>query len=396
MLFLLIVVAMAPQFLLFLNVRKSALLRFAPVAGYLAMGSGGAAHAARGFCIQHHHFERGRGGGISRRGLFCLGGGSSSAAFAMTLRSLKRPERDGAQPRRSPKHFSACRHACCRIRWPHWWRRNCGRSRESRDSGWHTRCRAFSGSWSSSRCCGDPLPDSFFVQNALPLMALYGLLMLGPITYWNAFGFDRSAVQGYFCWPVRFRDALMAKNIAVAMLLIPQILAIALVGRVARLPASPGKLLRNGCRDIDRFALLVRHGEYLFGANAARDGPGKNEPDGEQAAGSEHLDRTVAAFADRAGLLGAARFSKANLSSPRCCWWPLVIGAIFYKVGLDSAANTADQRRESILLQLSRSDGPYRLRNSWPSVCRVLVDETTRFDRLNVLRAYCWCVLSGR
>jgi hypothetical protein len=34
------------------------------------------------------------------------------------------------------------------------------------------------------------------------------------------------------------------------------------------------------------------------------------------------------------------------------------IGAIVYKVGLDSAASTASERREAILLQLGRSDGP--------------------------------------
>ena len=50
----------------------------------------------------------------------------------------------------------------------------------------------------------NPNPHSFFMQNALPLMALYGLLMLGPISYWNAFGFDRSADAGYFSWPIRF------------------------------------------------------------------------------------------------------------------------------------------------------------------------------------------------
>ena len=35
-----------------------------------------------------------------------------------------------------------------------------------------------------------------------------------------------------------------------------------------------------------------------------------------------------------------------------------IIGGVFYKVGLDSATIAADRRRESILLQLSRSDGP--------------------------------------
>jgi len=89
----------------------------------------------------------------------------------------------------------------------------------------------------------NPHPQSFFMQNALPVIALYGLMMLGPISYWNAFGFDRSAVQGYFSWPIRFRDVLIAKNIAVACLLIPQIVVIGLVGKAAHLPLTPGKLL---------------------------------------------------------------------------------------------------------------------------------------------------------
>jgi hypothetical protein len=38
-----------------------------------------------------------------------------------------------------------------------------------------------------------------------------------------------------------------------------------------------------------------------------------------------------------------------------------IVGAIFYKVGLDSAVSVADQKRESMLLQLSKSDGPISL-----------------------------------
>src|SRR6185312_12013750 len=83
---------------------------------------------------------------------------------------------------------------------------------------------------------------SFAMQAALPIMGLYGLLMLGPISYWNAFGFDRSAVEGYFSWPIPFRDALIAKNITVAMLLIPQIAMISIVAKAARMPVSAGKL----------------------------------------------------------------------------------------------------------------------------------------------------------
>ena len=34
------------------------------------------------------------------------------------------------------------------------------------------------------------------------------------------------------------------------------------------------------------------------------------------------------------------------------------IGAVFYYVGLDSAVNTANARREAIVMELSRADGP--------------------------------------
>ena len=85
----------------------------------------------------------------------------------------------------------------------------------------------------------------FFQQNALPVMALYGLLMLGQISYWNSFGFDRSAVQGYFTWPIRMRDVLLAKNLTVVSMLIPQILLMSIIARLFHLPAGPAKILET-------------------------------------------------------------------------------------------------------------------------------------------------------
>jgi hypothetical protein len=35
-----------------------------------------------------------------------------------------------------------------------------------------------------------------------------------------------------------------------------------------------------------------------------------------------------------------------------------IVGGIFYKVGLESALNAAASSRESMLMQLSRADGP--------------------------------------
>jgi len=86
---------------------------------------------------------------------------------------------------------------------------------------------------------------TFFTENALPIMSLYGLLMLGQISYWNSFGFDRSATQGYFSWPISFRSALIAKNLTVALLLIPQILIIALLGRALRMQSTLPRLIET-------------------------------------------------------------------------------------------------------------------------------------------------------
>lgn len=52
-------------------------------------------------------------------------------------------------------------------------------------------------------------------------------------------------MQGYFSWPIRFRDVLIAKNLAVLCLLVPQILLISIIVKLAHLPANPGKLLET-------------------------------------------------------------------------------------------------------------------------------------------------------
>jgi ABC-2 type transport system permease protein len=198
---------------------------------------------------------------------------------------------------------------------------------------------------------------SFFTQNALPLMALYGLMMMGPISYWNSFGFDRSAVQGYFSWPIRFRDVLFAKNITVALLLLPQIVMIALVGTAAHLPVSPAKCLET-------IVVMLIASLYWFSLGnitsvrmpRAMD-PGKmNQMANKMQALSIW---TAPLFLLPVGLAYWAR--EVFESEVVFCGVLLIaaiVGAIFYKVGLDSALTAAATGRESMLIQLSRSEGP--------------------------------------
>lgn len=191
---------------------------------------------------------------------------------------------------------------------------------------------------------------SFFIRNALPIMALYGLMMLGPISYWNAFGFDRSAAEGYFSWPIRFRDVLMAKNITVAFLLIPQIVLIALVSRAAHLPASFGKFL-------EAMVVMLVASLYWFSMGnicsvrmpRAMD-PGKM---------NQMANKMQALSIWTAPLLllpiGLAYWARAVFENEIVFSGVLliaaIVGGIFYRVGLDSAVETAVRTRESMLMQ---------------------------------------------
>ena len=189
-------------------------------------------------------------------------------------------------------------------------------------------------------------------------MAVYGLLVLGQITYWNSFGFDRSAAQGYFCWPIRFRDALIAKNLTVMALMVPQIVLVSLVARAFGIPSSPGKV-------VETFAVMIIAGLFWFalGNIFSVRMPRAMDPDKMNQMSNKLQALTI--FAAPVVLLpvvlaywARAVFSNGLLIFIGIMIIAAILGAIFYKVGLDSAVESAVANRESMLLELARADGP--------------------------------------
>lgn len=198
---------------------------------------------------------------------------------------------------------------------------------------------------------------SFAMQAALPIMGLYGLLMLGPISYWNAFGFDRSAVQGYFSWPIPFRDALIGKNISVALLLLPQIVLVILVGTSVRVPVSPAKC-------VETLAVILIASLYWFSVGNIVSVRMPRAMDPEKMNQAANRLQALSIFSAPVLLLPIvlAYWARAVFESGIVFAGILVIaaivGMIFYKVGLDSAVAASAFRRESMLMHLSKADGP--------------------------------------
>lgn len=199
--------------------------------------------------------------------------------------------------------------------------------------------------------------DSPILPYALPIMAVYGLLMLGQITYWNSFGFDRSAAQGYFSWPIRLRDAFIAKNLTVMMLMIPQLILVSLVAHAFHIPSSPSKV-------VEAFAVVAIAALYWFGLGnifSVRM-PRAMDPDKMNQMSNKLQALTI--FAAPVVLLPIvlAYWARSVFSSDIVFAGILavaaILGAIFYGVALDSAVKAAVERREAMIMELSRADGP--------------------------------------
>jgi ABC-2 type transport system permease protein len=198
---------------------------------------------------------------------------------------------------------------------------------------------------------------SAVMQYALPMMAVYGLLLLGQITYWNSFGFDRSAAQGYFCWPIRFRDALIAKNLTVMMLMLPQIALVSLVAHAFHIPSSPSKILET-------FVVVAIAALFWFalGNIFSVRIPRAMDPDKMNQMSNKLQALTILGAPVVLLPVVLAYWARSVFSNEIVFAGILaiaaVLGAIFYSVGLDSAVSYAVTGRESMLLELSRSDGP--------------------------------------
>ncbi len=200
-------------------------------------------------------------------------------------------------------------------------------------------------------------PNSAVLQYALPIMAVYGLMILGQITYWNSLGFDRSAAQGYFSWPVRFRDVLIAKNLTVMALLLPQVILVSLVAHSFGIPSSPLKI-------VETFVVMAIAALFWFGLGniSSVRMPRAMDPDKMNQMSNKLQALTILAAPIVLLPVVLAYWARSVFQNDWIFAGIMVIaailGAIFYHVGLDSAVQTAHRTRERMLIELSRSDSP--------------------------------------
>ena len=201
--------------------------------------------------------------------------------------------------------------------------------------------------------------QSAVVQNFLTLVCLYALALLGQVTYWNAFGFDRAAAQAYFAWPAPISRALIGKNLAAAVFMLLEMSAVTTACLLLRMAPGPEKIL-------EAFLVTPTVAIYLLAAGNLSSVymPRALNPERVAQGGSAGRSQAFMFFVYPVALLPAllaymARYAfHSRLAFYLMLAFAAALGALVYWLALDSAVKAAGLRKEQIIAVLARNDGP--------------------------------------
>jgi ABC-2 type transport system permease protein len=204
--------------------------------------------------------------------------------------------------------------------------------------------------------------SSFMRSNLLPIINLYGLLILSDALMLNVFGFDRAAAQIYYITPVPFDQVLVAKNLAAVVFVLLQGLAALIVSSLLRVSISPRAIADAAAATVVVGLFFISVGNLMSTMMPRPFDP--RQTFRKQAGGKMQLWFFLASIGMFA-LLALAFLAQWALESH----WALLgvmalefaVAIIFYGVALASAAGRGLRDREKIVEALSKGASPVGL-----------------------------------
>ncbi len=208
------------------------------------------------------------------------------------------------------------------------------------------------GAGSSSR-------HGFLHENFLPMVTLYGLLMLSDVLLLNVFGLDRHAAQMYFVAPLPFETVLKAKNLTAIVFIAAQSAAVLLFAAIFRAAVTPLNIANSiaAAAVVGIFFLTVGN---LTSISMARP-IDPTQTFRKQAGGRMQLWFALCSVGMFL-LVGSAFLARWALQNN----WALlgvlsiefVIGLIVYRIATQSATERGLREREKLLAALSKGPSP--------------------------------------
>lgn len=205
----------------------------------------------------------------------------------------------------------------------------------------------------------DSAHESITRTHFLTYVSVYALVLLGQVTFWNAFGFDRTATQAWYALPIPFARVFQAKNLTALIIVMSELALVVGIALALPVPHPPARIA-------EALAVTLISAIYLiaFGNLISVRLPRAMDPERVTQGGSARSMNAVAFFLFPVALapIGLAFWARYVFSSEAVFFALLglaaAVGVVVYWVALDSAVKTALQRKESILDELGRSDGP--------------------------------------
>ena len=192
-------------------------------------------------------------------------------------------------------------------------------------------------------------------DNFLPIVNLYGLLLLSDVLLLNVFGLDRQASQLFFAAPVRLETVLRAKNIAALCFVALETVAVLIFVVLLRIHLSPFSVAAGMAVSVVVSVFLVSAGNIV---SVSLPRPVDPSSTFRKQAGARMQVWLLFSSLGMLVLVAFPFLARWALQKD----WPffavllieLAIGAIFYKIALDSAVERGLRDTERIAQALSK------------------------------------------
>jgi ABC-2 type transport system permease protein len=201
--------------------------------------------------------------------------------------------------------------------------------------------------------------NGWLEQNLLAVVSIYALTLLGQVTYWNCFGFDRSAIGIYLAAPQPIRLTLVGKNIASLAFVYLEVVILTVLTEAFRLTTGVGKVMETVLVvGISSLYMLA------FGNISSVEYPRALKPERVSQGGASSRFQALVFIlyplalipVAMAYLAGYALDSELAFGIALAC--AAALGGFVYWLGLDSAVRTVTRHRERMLADLSGGEGP--------------------------------------
>ena len=201
--------------------------------------------------------------------------------------------------------------------------------------------------------------DSTMAHHFLTVVSVYALTLLGQVSFWNCFGFDRSAALIYFAVPQPLAKTFAGKNLAALVFIYLEVLILSGVTRLFGVTAGAAQTLETilvvGVCALYMLALgNISSVQYPRSLNPERV---------SQSAASGRFQALIMllypvsllpvllAYAARYGFGSEVAFYLV-------LGFAALVGGALYWIALESAVSSAIQHRERIMQDLSSAGGP--------------------------------------